>query len=189
MGNGHVSRKKRTQSPSKRHSSLRRRRSESSGSAKRKNVRMPRSKSRRKSRSPPKRRQSRSDAKSASRRRSRSGKREWYAQPAPRTSAKPPASVQCPVDLNKAIIEDGAPLNSGEPTWQAAIFVPQGGTLPLNHSGRVRTMCIRGPPRASQEQAKLDAKQLNEATPNGPAAVRAASNHMVHMRVRTMNRL
>jgi len=110
-------------------------------------------------------------------------------QPAPRTSAKPAPAAQCPVEVNKAIIEKATPLHKGDETWQAAIYVPQGGTLPLNHMGRVRTMCIRGPPRVSKEQAGLDAKELNEAVPGGPRAVRNAANQMVYKRVRINTRL
>lgn len=70
------------------------------------------------------------------------------------------------------------PLHSGEPTWQAEIYVPQGGSLALNHSGRLRTMCIRGPSRTTQEQAARDAQKLNDAAPEGPRAVRSVANQM-----------
>lgn len=81
-------------------------------------------------------------------------------------------------EVNVAIVNEGVPLHSGEPTWQAEIYVPQGGSLAMNHSGRVRTMCIRGPSRASQEQAERDAKKLNDAAPQGPRQVRAIANQM-----------
>lgn len=48
----------------------------------------------------------------------------------------------------------------------------------MNHSGRARTMCVRGPSRPSKDQALRDAKLLNEAAPDGPKAVRAAANQM-----------
>lgn len=77
-----------------------------------------------------------------------------------------------------AIVVQGVPLHSGEPTWQAEIFVPQSGSQMLNHSGRQRTMCIRGPSRVSQEQAERDAKVLNDAAPEGPKSVRSVANQM-----------
>jgi len=83
--------------------------------------------------------------------------------------------------MNVAMVKDGVPLNSGEPTFQAEIYVPQtagGATQALNHSGRIRTMCIRGPSRTSPEQAERDAKVLNDAARDGPKAVRTIANQM-----------
>lgn len=80
--------------------------------------------------------------------------------------------------MNVAIVCQGVPLHSGEPTWQAEIFVPQGGNQMLNHSGRQRTMCIRGPSRSSQEQAEHDAKVLNDSAAEGPQTVRKVANQM-----------
>jgi len=76
------------------------------------------------------------------------------------------------------MVVEGVPLHSGEPTWKAEIYVPQGGAQLMNHSGRLRTMCIRGPSRVSQEQAERDAKVLEEAAPEGPKAVRTVANQM-----------
>jgi len=42
----------------------------------------------------------------------------------------------------------------------------------------MRTMCIRGPSRVSQEQAERDAKILNQSAPDGPKAVRTVANQM-----------
>jgi len=77
-----------------------------------------------------------------------------------------------------ATIVEGVPLHSGDPTWQAEIYVPQGMGANLNHSGRVRTMCIRGPSRASKDQALRDAKQLEVGAAEGPKAVRTIANQM-----------
>jgi len=76
------------------------------------------------------------------------------------------------------VVVEGVPQHNGEPTWKAEIYVPQGGNQQMNHSGRLRTMCIRGPSRVSQEQAERDAKILNEAAPDGPKAVRTVANQM-----------
>lgn len=94
--------------------------------------------------------------------------------------------MQCPAEVNVAVVQEGVPLHSGEPTWQAEIYVPQGGSLALNHSGRVRTMCIRGPSRSSHEQAEVDAKRLNEAALDGPRAVRTIANQMQSIKKRTI---
>lgn len=69
-------------------------------------------------------------------------------------------------------------MNTGDPTWQAEIYVPQGGSQTMNHSGRLRTMCIRGPTRASQAQAVKDAQVLNAAVPEGAQKVRQIANQM-----------
>jgi len=82
-----------------------------------------------------------------------------------------------PGELNKAQVVEGVPLNNGDPTWQAEILVqPPGGGL--NHSGRMRTMCVRGPSRASHEQAERDGVQLNNAAVEGAKAVRAVANQL-----------
>jgi len=81
-------------------------------------------------------------------------------------------------EINVALVCQGVPLHSGEPTWQAEIYVPQGGMNMLNHAGRQRTMCIRGPSRTSQEQADEDAVILNKSAPEGPKAVRTVANQM-----------
>mmetsp|Transcript_27617 Transcript_27617/g.72938 ORF Transcript_27617/g.72938 Transcript_27617/m.72938 type:complete len:98 (+) Transcript_27617:126-419(+) len=80
--------------------------------------------------------------------------------------------------MNVAIVCKGIPLHSGEATWQAEIYVPQIGGGMMNHAGKVRTMCIRGPSRVSEEQAERDAKILNDAVPDGPKGVRQVANQM-----------
>lgn len=79
--------------------------------------------------------------------------------------------------VNKAELVQGNSQKNGEPTWQAHILVPQitGGT---NYAGRIRTFTVRCPVRLSEEQAREDAKQLEEAAPKGPQAVRAVANEL-----------
>ncbi|CAE7890752.1 unnamed protein product, partial [Symbiodinium necroappetens] len=66
-------------------------------------------------------------------------------------------------ETNLAVVRTGAPMSTGDPTYQAEILVPQGGTQAVNHSGRPRVMCIRGPTRPSKDQALTDAARLTEA--------------------------
>jgi len=58
--------------------------------------------------------------------------------------------------------------------------VPQtgAGAMMMNNTGRVRTMCIRGPSRVDEDQAENDAKILNDAVPDGPKGVRQVANQM-----------
>lgn len=84
------------------------------------------------------------------------------------------------VETNVAIVRTGQ-VNSGDPTYQAEIFVPQGGRDAVNHSGRPRVMCIRGPSRTSKEQALEDAAKLSEAASDDPKSVRAVANQMLQL--------
>lgn len=70
-------------------------------------------------------------------------------------------------------------MHCGDPTWQAELYVPQGGAQALNHAGRLRTMCIRGPSRADKDQAERDAKLLQDAAMSGgPQKARTVANQM-----------
>merc|ERR1712137_1153337 len=94
--------------------------------------------------------------------------------------AKPPqgASAAQP-EVGKAIVVDGKPRNSTkEPTWRVEILMPQ--SSGLNHSGKLRTMCIRGPQRLRREQAEEDAAKLEKLAEGGETrAVKDAANEMV----------
>merc|ERR1740121_1780933 len=81
----------------------------------------------------------------------------------------------CQGEKFEAVVLRRPALSSGEPVWQAEIEMPQGG---INHSGRVRTFNIRGPPRKTEEAAEEDCKQLTEASASGPKLVRQLANSM-----------
>lgn len=88
-----------------------------------------------------------------------------------------PVAPAEPGEVNKARVVEGTPMNSGQQTYQAEIFVaPPGGGM--NHSGRMRTMCIRGPSRISQDAAESDAKELEAAVDSGSKAVRQVANSL-----------
>jgi len=80
-------------------------------------------------------------------------------------------------EINRGQVVDGVPLNNGDPTWQAEILVPPPGGG-LNHSGKMRTMCIRGPSRIAYDQAQRDARMFDDVAAEGPKAVRACANQM-----------
>merc|ERR1712039_896109 len=69
-------------------------------------------------------------------------------------------------EIGKAVVVDGKPRNSTkEPTWRVEILMPQ--SSGLNHSGRQRSMCIRGPQRLSRAQAEEDAAKLEKLAEGG----------------------
>lgn len=92
-------------------------------------------------------------------------------------ASKAPTPGGEPGEVNKAQLLQGVSQKNNEPTWQAHILVPQvtGG---INYAGRIRTFTVRCPVRLSEDQALQDAKQLEEAAPNGPQAVRAVANEL-----------
>mmetsp|Transcript_119882 Transcript_119882/g.219556 ORF Transcript_119882/g.219556 Transcript_119882/m.219556 type:complete len:166 (-) Transcript_119882:26-523(-) len=138
-----------------------------------------RDRSRRRSRRSPSRRRSSSRRRSRSRSRRRSPSRRRSLSPPRRRSPprqrSPPASRPTdaaappgsgPAQTGKAEVVSGKPRQStGEPTWRAEILMPQGAGA--NFTGRVRTMCIRGPHRVDKEQAVRDAEQFDEAAAGG----------------------
>ncbi|CAE8609103.1 unnamed protein product, partial [Polarella glacialis] len=69
----------------------------------------------------------------------------------------------------------GLPLANGDSTWQAEILIPHAGG-PVNHVGRPRTMCIRGPSRPDQDLAEQDGRELEDAAKDGVKAVRQAAD-------------
>lgn len=77
--------------------------------------------------------------------------------------------------MNVATVVEGKPQNDGKSTFQSEIMVPQGG---MNHGGKTRSMCIRGPSRTSREQAEADGKRLNDAAREGAKECRAVANQM-----------
>jgi len=78
--------------------------------------------------------------------------------------------------LNVATVTESKPLHNGEKTWQAEVYVAQGGAM--NHSGQQRSMCIRGPSRTDQDKAESDAKALSEAAKEGAKEARAVANQL-----------
>jgi len=72
---------------------------------------------------------------------------------------------------------DGPALRTGDRQWQAEIVCPSGGAS-LNTQGRARTMCIRGPFRPSEEQAREDTRMFNEAAAKGMQALREVANQL-----------
>merc|ERR1712216_637433 len=63
--------------------------------------------------------------------------------------------------------------------FRAEIFVPR---LPMqfNADGKPRTKHILGPSRVNRDWAEEDAKKLQEASPNGPMAVRSLADALLH---------
>ncbi|CAE7277363.1 unnamed protein product [Symbiodinium microadriaticum] len=154
---------------------------------------MPRSSSR----SPRSRRRSRSGRRHASasrsreKRRSPSFRRRSSSRPSPRRRerrASPPRSPPKkanakpapadPPELGKARIVDGAPLNTGEKTYQAEILVAREGADAINHSGNVRTIACRGPSRQSRDEAEEDCRKFNDAAKEGPKACRMMAQEL-----------
>jgi len=98
------------------------------------------------------------------------------AEPQSQQVQQPLTSGEAP-EVNKAQLVQGSSPKNGEPTWQAHIMVPQitGG---VNYAGRIRTFTVRCPVRLSEAQALDDARQLEDAAPGGPQAVRAVANEL-----------
>lgn len=96
----------------------------------------------------------------------------------PVRSIPPPASG-APAQTGKAEVVESKPRQStGEMTYRAEILMPQGGGY--NYSGKVRTMCIRGPSRVDRGQAQADADKLENAALGGDAKeVKAVAATMI----------
>eukprot|EP00747_Dinoflagellata_sp_TGD_P187806 gnl/TRDRNA2_/TRDRNA2_45858_c0_seq1.p1 gnl/TRDRNA2_/TRDRNA2_45858_c0~~gnl/TRDRNA2_/TRDRNA2_45858_c0_seq1.p1 ORF type:complete len:338 (+),score=53.89 gnl/TRDRNA2_/TRDRNA2_45858_c0_seq1:85-1098(+) len=73
-----------------------------------------------------------------------------------------------------ATVVEGTPLANGERTFQAEIHVAHDNQV-LNHAGRPRTFCVRGPSRSTEAWAAEDARHLDEVAHQGARAVRAAA--------------
>jgi len=127
--------------------------------------------------SPPPRRRSPSRRRADSRHCSpRRPSRPRSPEPPTRSAPKPEPVV--PSGVGRALVVEGTPLNSGDRTWQAEVRVARQGGEGINHSGNVRTICFRGPSRASHDQAESDARELERAMVDGPKACRAVADRL-----------
>eukprot|EP00931_Biecheleriopsis_adriatica_P118922 TRINITY_DN94225_c0_g1_i1.p2 TRINITY_DN94225_c0_g1~~TRINITY_DN94225_c0_g1_i1.p2 ORF type:complete len:174 (-),score=6.90 TRINITY_DN94225_c0_g1_i1:54-575(-) len=130
-------------------------------------------------REPSRRRRSPSRRKRSPSRRRRSPsppRRVSSRSPAKRATPKPPPSD--PPELGKARVVDGAPLNTGQKTFQAEILVAREGSDAVNHSGNVRSIACRGPSRQTREEAEEDCKEFDKAAAEGPKACRAVAQQL-----------
>lgn len=81
--------------------------------------------------------------------------------------------------VGKSEVVDGkARESTGEPTWRAEILMPHG--TGVNYAGKLRTMCIRGPPRLDKEQAYKDGDALDRVAESGDTKkVKQTANDML----------
>ncbi|CAJ1458147.1 unnamed protein product [Effrenium voratum] len=119
----------------------------------------------------------RSSSRSPSRRRASPPRRASKSPPPAKRGNPKPAPAEQP-ELGKARIVAGAPLNTGEKTYQAEILVAREGVDALNHSGNVRTIACRGPSRQSHDDAEEDCRKFDEAARDGPKACRMMAQEL-----------
>mmetsp|Transcript_62557 Transcript_62557/g.202799 ORF Transcript_62557/g.202799 Transcript_62557/m.202799 type:complete len:367 (-) Transcript_62557:142-1242(-) len=97
--------------------------------------------------------------------------------PRPSSPSKPAAGEAINDDLWKPKVVNGPTLRGGDQQFQAEVVCPSGGES-LNTQGRVRTMCIRGPFRTSEDGAREDCKLLEEAAAGGLQSLRECANRL-----------